>query len=327
MVALVVSVGVLAPGRARASTPDPVPTLDTTKGQPWLENASREDQEAAHALFLSANADLKKSFVQQAAEKYSQALERWKHPAIHYNLALAQMKLGQLLEVHQNLEAAIRYGPAPLDPQKFERAREYKTLVEGQLARVEILCDTSEVSITLDGQPLCTAPGRSERLVRQGTHSLTAEKEGYLPTTRSLVLQGGQKVTLSPRLHISGRRLLPAWMPWAMMGAGAAVAAGGGLLHARARDNYRAFDAGILACNGCVPDSSLRDTRTRGDLQQRVAVSTYALGGAALVAGAVLIYFNQPTPHRIDLEERETHVSVEPLLGGGTNGILTTLRF
>src|ERR1700733_7519084 len=42
------------------------------------------------------------------------ALKHWDHPAIHYNLALAQMELAQPIEAYDNLTTAIKYGDAPL---------------------------------------------------------------------------------------------------------------------------------------------------------------------------------------------------------------------
>jgi hypothetical protein len=113
------------------------------------------------------------------------------------------------------------------------------------------------------------------------------------------------------------------------------VAAGGGLLHLQARNSFDSFDAGILSCGGCEPEPALNSKRTRGDSLQKVAVGTYAAGGAALVTGMVLLYINRAQPYRVTPDEieqgvratPEQAVSVVPLVGGGASGALATFKF
>ncbi|HEX5754646.1 MAG TPA: hypothetical protein VFZ09_51155 [Archangium sp.] len=302
--------------------------------RPWAKGVSPEQQKAAMVLFQSANALLKESVFVQAVEKYRQALEAWPHPAIHYNLALALMNLDQPVEVHEQLVAALRYGPAPLENEKYEYARNYKTLMERQLARVDISCDTPGATVTMDGQTLFVAPGKYSGLVRPGAHSIVATKEGFLPTDQSRTLLPGETAALQLKMFTSEdlieyRRKWAAWMPWTVVGAGVALGAGSGWLHLQARDNLRALDAGVTACGGCFLTPALDATLTRGNTYQALAIGGYAVGGAALVTGVVLVFINQPQPFRIDPNQKklETGMSVAPLVGGGTGGILTTFRF
>lgn len=305
--------------------------------RPWAQGVPADKQKAALELFRAGNTLLKESVFVRAAEKYRQALALWDHPAIHYNLALALLNLDQPIEVHEHLVAAMRYGAAPLDNEKFENAKSYKTLIEKQLARVEFRCDTPGASVTMDGQVLFVAPGRYEGMVRPGAHTIVATKQGYLPTDVSRTLLPGEVTKLDLKLYTSEeltryRRSWSAWKPWAVLGAGAAVAVGGGLLHMQARTSFRDFDAGIQACGGCVPEPGVADLRTRGDSLQKVAIGTYALGGAAVAAGAVLVYLNRPQSYRITpteamSEQGEQSVSVAPLFGGGERGVLATFRF
>jgi hypothetical protein len=301
--------------------------------RPWAQGVSPEQQQAAMALFQSANALLKESVFVQAVEKYRAALETWKHPAIHYNLALALMNLDQPVEVHEQLVEALRYGPAPLENEKYEYARNYKTLMERQLARVDISCDTPGATVTMDGQTLFVAPGRYSGLVRPGAHSIVATKQGFLPTDQSRTLLPGETAALQLKMFTSDdlieyRRKWAAWMPWVVAGAGVAVGAGSGWLHLQARDNLRLLDAGVTQCGGCFLTPSLDATLSRGNTYQTLAIGGYAVGGAALLTGAVLVYLNQPQPFRIDPSQKKLEVvGVAPLIGGGTGGILTTFRF
>ncbi|MFL5357674.1 hypothetical protein [Archangium sp.] len=301
--------------------------------RPWAKGVSKQDQDTALELFRAANVLVKESIFVVAVEKYRKALELWDHPAIHYNLALALMNLDQPIEVHEHLVAALRYGPEPLENEKFEYARNYKTLVEKQLARVDITCNTPGATVTMDGQTLFVAPGRYAGLVRPGAHSIVATLQGYLPTDQSRTVLPGETTQLDMKMFTSEdlvryKRRWPAAIPWLVMGAGLAVAGGGSWLHLQARDDFSAFEAGITECGGCVPAAELASRRSQGNLMQNAAIGGYAVGGAAVITGAVLAFINQPQAYRIDPgQASQDSVSITPLLGGDSNGVLATFRF
>lgn len=301
--------------------------------RPWAKGVPKQDQETALELFRAANVLVKESIFVVAVEKYRKALELWDHPAIHYNLALALMNLDQPIEVHEHLVAALRYGPDPLESEKFEYARNYKTLVEKQLAKVDITCNTPGTTVTMDGQTLFVAPGRYSGLVRPGAHSIVATLQGYLPTDQSRTLLPGETTVLDMKMFTSEdlvryKRRWPAAMPWLVMGAGLAVAGGGAWVHMQARDDFSAFQAGIIECGGCVPVAELASRRSQGNLMQNAAIGGYAVGGAAVITGVVLTVLNQPQAYRIEPgQAAQEPVSITPLLGGDSNGVLATFRF
>ncbi|WP_164014085.1 hypothetical protein [Pyxidicoccus trucidator] len=324
-----------APAEAAAALPSERPSTVVLSGdeRPWARGVSQQKQQTAIDLFRAANALLKESIFLKAAEQYRQALTHWDHPAIHYNLALALLNLDQPIEVREHLEAAMRYGEAPLDAEKLENARAYKSLVEKQLAWVEITCETPGASVVMDGRPLFVGPGRSAGWVRAGPHTLVATGEGYLTQDQSRTLSPGEKVTLDLKLFTSDdliqyRRKWSAWKPWAVVGTGVALAAGGALLHAGARSDYTGFDTAIASCGGCVPEPAVANQRTRGDTLQTGAFAAYGVGGAALVTGAVLVYLNRLQPHQVDPSEAsKATTSVTPYLGAGGGGASATFRF
>ncbi|QRN98386.1 hypothetical protein JRI60_04805 [Archangium violaceum] len=299
---------------------------------PWAQGVSPGERKAADELFQAGNAFMEESVFVEAEKKYRAALEHWKHPAIHYNLALALMNFNQPTETHAQLVAATHYGPDPLDSEKYQHALKYKNLLENQLTWVQITCDEPDATVTLDGRALFVAPGRFEGLMHPGMHSLVAIKKGYVYVDNtSLVLNPGERANLNLKLYteeqlIVHRSRWPVWIPWAVMGSGLAVAAGGGLLHLQTDKDYRGFDAGIVQCGGCEPEPGLANTRARGDTLQTAAYGAYALGGAALVGSAVLLYLNRPQPHRINPATGAEVVNVTPLVGD-TNGLLATFRF
>lgn len=320
---------------APAAPPSERPSSVVLSGdeRPWARGVSQQKQQAAIDLFLEANSLLKESIFLKAAEKYRAALTHWDHPAIHYNLALALLNLDQPIEVHEHLTSAMRFGAAPLDAEKLENARAYKSLVEKQLARVEISCETPGASVVMDGRPLFVGPGRFEGWVRAGPHTLLATGEGFLTNDQSRTFSPGERAVVELKLFTSDdliqyRRKWSAWKPWAVVGAGVALAAGGTLMHLTARDDYAKFDTAIAACGGCVPESSVAGQRTRGDTLQTGAFVGYGLGGAALVTGAVLVYLNRLQPYQVTQDEAgSTAASVTPFLGAGGGGASAAFRF
>ncbi len=324
------------PGVALAAEPSSA-TVTDMPDYPWLKGVSQEQQDAALVLFREGNTLLKQSVFIQAVEKYRQALQHWDHPAFHYNLAMALMNFDQPLELYEHLEKAMRYGPEGIEKERYEYASAYKALVEKQLVRVTITCDEPGTQVLLDDRLLFVAPGKHEGLTRTGTHTLVARKDGYHTYHKSHIWTSEKPVVRDLKMYstedlISYQQRWPAWKPWAVVGSGLAVAAGGGLLHLETAKRYQAYDKGVQACatgrgNGCEPSAELLATRMRGDNLQKAAVGAYALGGAGLLTGAVLLYLNQPKAIRIDPYQSEATVSVTPLLGGDTNGAQVTLRF
>jgi hypothetical protein len=309
--------------------------LEAGAQRPWSQGVPKENQEAAAKLFFEANEYLQKNVFGKAAELYRQALTHWDHPAIHYNLSLALMDTGLLLEFREHLVGATRYGRDPLDKEMFEHAGRLKLFVEGQLVHVEVSCDVAGASVSMDGKALFTAPGYYEGWVLPGSHVFVTTQPGHSPNERIRTPAAGEKISL----HISKlyedeeltryRRRWSAWKPWTVLGAGAALAAGGGLLHLRARDNYRRFDAQATACGlaGCAPTPELGDLRKRGDTFQKVAVGGYAAGGALFATGAVLAFMNRAQPYRLSPDEHEQVTSLAVGGAGGAREVLLTIRF
>lgn len=331
--ALSLTLGLLNPASAASTRTSAA--MEATALPAWLQSVTSEKQRAASDLFLEANHLLKNTAFVPAVEKYRQALTHWDHPAIHYNLALALINIDQPIEAHGQLEAAMRYGAEPLDEEKYEYARTYKTLLEQQLTRLELRCDTPGATVTMDGRILFVAPGHYSELVRPGPHSIIATKTGFLNTDESRTLLPGERLALNLEMCTVEectryRRQWSVWMPWTVLGSGVTMVAGGALLHQKTQQDYRNFDLAIFQnCpRGCDKEPlEFRPLHKRGDNLQKAAFGAYALGGAAVVTGAVLIYLNRAQTYFTKPSQHEETVNVSPLLGGDTNGVQATFRF
>jgi hypothetical protein len=321
---------------AQAEGPQPSrsPPVSAGEERPWAKGVPAERQAAALSLFREGNSALKESIFVKAATQYREALGLWDHPAIHYNLVLALLNLDKPVEVLEHLESAMKYGPSPIELEKFEQAKAYKVLVEKQLARVRIQCDLPGASVVMDGRALFLAPGKHEAFVRAGPHSIVATKDGYLTNEVSKSLPAGELTAFELKLYTAGdltqyRRAWSVWVPWSVVGGGAALALGGGGLHYGASQRFKQFDSGIADCGGCVPDGVLTGSRANGNTLQKLAVGSYAVGGAALVTGALLVYMNRLLPYvgTASAETKPETVSVAPVVGAGTSGLSAEIRF
>lgn len=332
--------GALAQEDDPAAPEEQAPPDDGAAGDedstPWGQGVSAADRAAANKLFREANTLLKDSLFVEAVKKYEDALSHWKHPAIHYNLALALMNLDQPINVYRNLELALKYGSAALGEDKNESALRYKKLVEKQIARVELNCDEAGTEVVLDGKLVFTAPGKHTSMVRIGEHSVVARKQGFVTQDHTKMLGPGDTLQLEVKMYTPDdmtryRRKWVPWKPWAVVGGGAALVVIGGTFHALARSGFKDYDDQVEAAGGIVPDASLQSKRDGAATKQVIAFVGYGLGAATLAAGAYLVYENRAKPYRVDLEGRSgasvSRVQLWPTVSPDGLGVNAGFRF
>jgi hypothetical protein len=125
------------------------------------------------------------------------------------------------------------------------------------------------------------------------------------------------------------KRVMPTWIPWALVGGGVMIGGAGALAHARARDDFSSYDAAIAACTkdpykGCEnPAVDVIDRKNQAENEQTLAIVAYSVGGVALVTGITLAIINRPESYRIDpFAEKARGVSIAPAFGPGVAGIV-----
>ncbi len=329
-------------GRA-AATPAELGTGEPGRESAWSWGVPEEARVQADALFKEGNALLKESLSISAVAKYREALARWDHPSIHYNLALALMSLDQPVETSQHLVAAMKYGPAPLQQERFNHARNYLGLIEQQLVHLKVRCEVAGARVELDGRPLFDAPGEHEGLERAGRHTFVASRDGFVTNHQVRMLDGGKPAQVDLELKTveqltQVRRRWPAWIPWTVVGAGAAVALAGGAFQVSGLQKVDWVDreSKVRCPTGCaVEPADLAAARSQGRTLQRVAMGAYAGGGAALVAGAVLVALNRSEQYVRSYggeapgepPKQAATFEVLPMLDRDAPGLIATVRF
>ncbi len=334
-------------------SPSNEPVSDATarmqvSDRPWAAGVSSERQQAALKFLQEGNSLLKESLFVEAAKAYRQALAEWDHPGIHYNLALALLNMDQPVEVFQNLEAAIKYGADPLDPEKLEHAKSYLRLIEKLVASVDIRCDVDGAQVTFDGAPLFRSPGHYQGLVRAGTHTVTASKAGFTTTSMTEELTSEKRTEMNLKLYTAGdligyRRRYPIWRPIAVAAFGGVLLATGAIMSLQSQKNINAFDnsaTAVCPASGCVPGSAdyaaLDQIHKRANTYKTLATISYVAGGTIAAAGVLLLILDRSIPYRVDPESEHGDVarlspsfslSFSPLGGPGLAGFAATGRF
>lgn len=326
-----------APAPAPAPAPQPKPpTTDEKAGEslenggdarPWANGVSAAQQQAALGKFREGNNQLNSGFFADAAKFYREALKDWDHPAIHYNLALAQMNVDQPIEAYENFQKAIVYGDAPLEKDKLEHAREYMLLLDKQIANIEVSCDKPGAKVSVDGKEVFIAPGTFKARVRIGRHTFVADKTGYQTRITAPFIGPGEHFRIELKLYTAeeltryNRRWDATWMPYAVIGGGVAMGIVGVGLELAAGSSYNDYDKRVSACSmqnaGCPTTAELTDIRKSGDTKRTLGYVSYGIAGGAIAAGVLLAILNRPQPYQIrpeDLQEGQPQVSITPVV-------------
>ncbi|XXX81657.1 hypothetical protein WMF30_23145 [Sorangium sp. So ce134] len=285
------------PTAAEPSSPAPPPP-------PWHHGVSEERKRKAQALFEEARELHRRMMLAEARAKYEEALASWEHPELRLYLGRALASIGLPLLAHESLRMALQWGPGSLDPDAEQEARAaMRALVEQELAAIEIRCDEPGAAVLLDGKPWFVGPGARRRIVTPGEHVVTARKGGHFTVVKPIVVLAGKEASGQLALSVDTvvtRQRWPAWLPWATLGAGAALGiAGGGLLWRADTDHGEAHQRFQGSCHpSCAP--SARDEYDGSVLESRLAIGAFIAGGATAIAGTVLLFMNRPETYRTE---------------------------
>ena len=174
--------------------------------RPWAQGVSPSDQAQANELFEAGDALLREFQLAAALRKYEAALTHWRHPAIHYRVASILLSQGKQVQAYAQNEQALRFGEAPLGEQFFANATRIKQQLESTLVWLTVSCQEAGADVRLDGELLFAGPGSEERVITAGAHTLVATKEGMIPATQNLALEGGKHTTIELTLRVEGAR-------------------------------------------------------------------------------------------------------------------------
>jgi hypothetical protein len=326
--------GRVTPSAAQSSSEDAPEQPRVTIGpdveeRPWARGVSEEQQQKALAAYDAGTESLKKLQFSTAVASYRDALKRWDHPSIHYHLAVALMNLEQPLDAYHSVLAALRYDGAALHEHERMQALQYKALLQQRLGTFDVSSSESGSTVAIDGEPLLSGVGQSERVTLAGEHQVVVRKRGFVTWSDSLRLDPATRV----RIEVQGRReIVSPWVPWAVVGAGAAIGGLGALLHWRAELDMRRFDdnvAKLCAQKPCLDE----EPKTKLWLMERAyreqygAVAAYVAGAGVVIGGLVLAWYNPERSFRLEQRRIPWQPSLVPNVSRTTAGVSVSTSF
>jgi hypothetical protein len=310
--------------------------------KPWANGVSDSEQKAALSIYNEGNTEFEESHYTQALAKYREAIQHWDHPAIRFNMAVCLINLDNPLEAYDDIEKALKYGDAPLGKEVYAQGLSYEKLLKGQIATLEVKNKEPGADVSLDGNKLFSGANDVTKLLLPGEHQVVATKPGYITATIPLVLIPG-KTTVADVKMIELKaaptkmvRRWKTWKPWALVIGGAAMAGIiGGALELQSSNDFSTYDrevgqACLMGCTGTgsmmgqLPQSTA-DIKSTAHFENIMAISAFAVGGAALAAGIVALVLNQP--HAVVITEKPKTISVIPVVGPNTASVVVDWRF
>ena len=315
-----------APAPAPAPAPPPPPPPTSPEPRPWQVGVTDEARAEAQRWLDRGNELFVQNLYKEALEAYERGLASWDHPAIRFNVARALIALDRPIDALAALEVAMAHGAEPL-ADVWAEAVNYRSLLHKQIGSLTVRCIQPDVTVSLDGEALPPCPIEVTRRVEPGRHVVVGRKDGFLTLTRETTVIGGacEQIELSLvalRDAAITRTRWPVWKPWAVVGAGAAVAGLGVALELDARgkmDDYREALAAECGERGCPggPSASTTALADEGRLRNRLGTSMLVVGGLAVASGVVLVIANRPRT----VLPPEAELGLAPMLAGGAIGV------
>ena len=159
------------------------------------------DKQKATALLREGNALYKQGDYTGALEKFQDAYAAVPSPKLLFNIGQAERDLGRNVEAIEAFDKFLTSAP-DASPKALAEARAQVAELQKKVGRLQILCETTGATITLDGKDVGVAPLPSVLWTTPGRHMIAVTHPSGAPgITHAEVVAGGLqtvKVKLSP---------------------------------------------------------------------------------------------------------------------------------
>jgi hypothetical protein len=185
------------------------------------EPVSPEERAAAH--LEAGNQRLETGDFAGAIAEYRAGLQIFPRASFLFNIGLAQIEQGQLLEAVDSFESVLKREETT--PEVATQAREHMAQLRERLAVVEVKGGDG-AALGVDTQPPRPLPLPKPLLLLPGPHSLRATRDGYFPFERQVSAAAGSRTDVEVVLAPVPPPPRPKRRYWLWATVGAAVAAG-----------------------------------------------------------------------------------------------------
>ena len=293
-------------------------------------------QARAAALYKEGARLFKEGKFREASERFEAAYVADPSPILLYNLARAAEELGDGDKAMFNYRTYLASNPAAEDRAEVERRiRVLEKFSKPKTATIALLQVPEGATVTFDGLTP-TPPGPDGRyLLGPGNHVVTVTAPNGRSERREVTLQGGE----SAQLDFSALKAAAFEAPyngqlrpwgWAAVGTGAAITVAGMVFGVKAQGAVEDFNAvrREIARTPRPADPAERASQevafarklsaARDDAESSATWANvgYSVGGASLLAGAVLLIVDATRTSDAATFEKGTSTALIPLPGG-----------
>ncbi len=301
---------------------------------PAVADPSDRDRETARALDLEAEQAILEGKLDKALSRYERSAELVDVPAHWLMIGRLRAQLGRPASALVALERASRFplrpGAPPAQKRAADRARAELEQLRPRVPTLTVrVIGATPSEVTIDGVALDLASLDEPHPLDPGSHRVVARSTGRPPAVAQQTLSAGEQTTLELRF-IEGP---------ATQGAAPAAASGGGAVTAIGYVALGVGGLGVLAgaitglatlsrasqlANDCprkaacpAEDQTVID---QGRALGTASTATFAVGGASLVTGVVLLVVGK----RSATTAPPTTATLIPWLGPGAGGLRGT---
>jgi hypothetical protein len=298
-----------------------------------------------------------------ALENFTLSYEQHPHARIKFNIGICHYLLGDALEAANELEPLLSEEGADLEPAMKKKVDETMADLEKKLAVLTFDVDVEGAAISVDDEAVGTSPIGRRLFVSPGSHLVAIASEGSLAWTSEVKTPAGKETRLTvvltppktgkedekPQVVDKGGTEAPKPMPpaskkkgkaearvagYALIGLGAAALIVGAGTGGAALSKSKELDEmdGDCRDSGCDLDDDTWDAYRAdrkkvfdsADMLSRVSTAFFIVGGAAAVAGVLLVAIVRPGR---ETGKKTGKTAWLPAAGIGPGGVVLRVDF
>ena len=306
---------------------------------PSLASAQSSAELAARRLLVErAEAARQQGHDAEALDLAQRAAQIQMTPSLRMFIASEEMQLGRLAEAFGSADLCLREveaNPAALNHDAVRDAcRGFQTDLRARIGQLVVTVPTPTpegLRVTVAGTALNPALYGAPTVVTPGDVVVATTADGHQPWTSTVHVTAGQTANVSaeigaviptsptphpPVVRSGSTQRVIAWVA-----AGGAVLAFGGAAIALGLREGEVSDHAAASCTLNDPREVCTSAQSRGDTEQTLAITGFAVGGALAVTSAVL-FLTAPSRPRA-----ATTSSVNCGAGPGTLGVACVASF
>jgi hypothetical protein len=199
------SAPVVAPAGPVSSVGGAPPPAGPVAPAPNADRVAQARSHFARAVKLYQEEDFRAALIE-----FSRAYELAPHWAVLYNIGQASYQLRDYVGALNSLERYVREGDEKVPPERRAEVGKEIEELRGRVAHVTVSSNV-EADIALDDAPLGKTSSSEPWLVGAGRHKVTVSKPGYVSSTQTLDVAGGD--TLAVRFDLATQPSEPPRLP------------------------------------------------------------------------------------------------------------------